>query len=90
MLRVCATSVKPGFAGCLSVRRTDVAAHKGTFTADAAPSGYAPSDLQSAHTQPGTYTAQIGFEQDTPYDVFPEKLTITVTAPRTRARSPAG
>lgn len=32
-------------------------------------------------TQPGTYTAQIGFEQDTPYDVSPVDVTMNVTPP---------
>jgi hypothetical protein len=32
-------------------------------------------------TQPGTYTAQIGFEQDTPYNVNPENITMNVTPP---------
>jgi subtilase family serine protease len=48
-LRVCPTSVKAGHATCLSVRRTDVAAHKGLFAAGAIPGGYGPSDLQSAY-----------------------------------------
>ena len=33
-------------------------------------------------TQPGTYTAQIGFEQDTPYTVNPENVTMNVTPPK--------
>ena len=33
-------------------------------------------------TQPGTYTAQIGFEQDTPYDVNPVDVTMNVTPPK--------
>ena len=33
-------------------------------------------------TQPGTYTAQIGFEQDTPYSVNPENVTMNVTPPK--------
>jgi N-acetylneuraminic acid mutarotase len=33
-------------------------------------------------TQPGTYTAQIGFEQDTPYNVSPENVTMNVTPPK--------
>lgn len=35
-----------------------------------------------AVTQPGTYTAQIGFEQDTPYDVNPVDVTMNVTPPK--------
>jgi N-acetylneuraminic acid mutarotase len=37
-------------------------------------------------TRPGTYTAQIGFQQDTPYDVFPENVTMTVTPPSTSGK----
>ena len=33
-------------------------------------------------TQPGTYTAQIGFEQDTPYAVPAENVTMNVTPPK--------
>jgi len=33
-------------------------------------------------TQPGTYNAQIGFEQDTPYTVNPENVTMNVTPPK--------
>jgi N-acetylneuraminic acid mutarotase len=33
--------------------------------------------------QPGTYTAAIGFEQDTPYQVNPENVTMNVTPPKT-------
>jgi N-acetylneuraminic acid mutarotase len=33
-------------------------------------------------TQPGTYTAQIGFEQNTPYGVNPENVTMNVTPPK--------
>jgi len=33
-------------------------------------------------TQPGTYTAQIGFEQNTPYNVNPENVTMNVTPPK--------
>src|SRR5579859_97722 len=32
-------------------------------------------------TQPGTYTAQIGFEQNTPYNVNPENVTMVATPP---------
>jgi hypothetical protein len=31
-------------------------------------------------TQPGTYTTAIGFEQDTPYVVNPENVTMNVTS----------
>jgi hypothetical protein len=33
-------------------------------------------------TQPGTYSAQIGFEQDTPYAVNPVNVTMNVTPPK--------
>jgi N-acetylneuraminic acid mutarotase len=33
-------------------------------------------------TQPGTYTGQVGFEQDTPYDVNPVDVTMNVTPPK--------
>jgi hypothetical protein len=33
-------------------------------------------------TQPGAYNAQIGFEQDTPYNVNPENVTMNVTPPK--------
>lgn len=46
----------PGKATCLSIRRTDITAHLGLFrrgvTAQAAPSGYGPADLQSAYNLP--------------------------------------
>lgn len=35
----------------------------------------------NAVTQPGTYTAQIAFEQNTPYDVSPVDVTMNVTPP---------
>jgi hypothetical protein len=31
--------------------------------------------------QPGTYTAQLGVSTDTPYDVDPVNVTMTVTPP---------
>jgi N-acetylneuraminic acid mutarotase len=50
--RACAAS-KVGFAACFSVVRTDVKGHIGRFTAaNTAPSGYGPSDLQSAYNLP--------------------------------------
>ncbi len=39
---------------CLSVVRTDVAGHKGLYKVDTTPSGYGPSDLQSAYNLPSS------------------------------------
>ncbi|HEY1914402.1 MAG TPA: carboxypeptidase regulatory-like domain-containing protein [Streptosporangiaceae bacterium] len=49
--QVCSTP-KRGYAACMSLLRTNVAARKGVFTHDAAPAGYGPSDLQSAYNLP--------------------------------------
>ena len=49
--RVCAAP-KRGFAACMALVRTNVPAHKGLFTHDTTPSGYGPSDLQSAYNLP--------------------------------------
>lgn len=50
---VCARPSRVGEAACLGLRRTDVKPHKGLFrpgvTAQATPTGYGPSDLQSAY-----------------------------------------
>jgi hypothetical protein len=54
--RACAQPAKPGVAECMTLIRTNVTARKGLFrrgvTAQAAPSGYGPSDLQSAYDLP--------------------------------------
>jgi hypothetical protein len=54
--RACSQPAKPGVAECMTLIRTNVAAHKGLLrrgvTAQAAPSGYGPSDLQSAYDLP--------------------------------------
>ena len=39
-------------AACMALVRTNVKSHKGLFRADTAPSGYGPSDLQSAYDLP--------------------------------------
>jgi hypothetical protein len=55
---VCAQPSRPGVMACLSLARTDVKGHKGLFrpgvTAQAAPSGYGPPDLQSAYNLPSS------------------------------------
>jgi hypothetical protein len=43
---------KPGYAACMSIRRTNVPRHLGLFAAGQAPSGYGPADLQSAYKLP--------------------------------------
>ncbi|MGW2813342.1 S53 family peptidase [Streptomyces sp. NPDC001415] len=48
--QVCATA-KPGQMHCLALERTDVKQHRG-ITADAAPSGLGPADLQKAYNLP--------------------------------------
>ena len=48
---VCGTPVR-NHAECLALLRTNVKAHKGLFAPDSAPSGYGPSDLQSAYNLP--------------------------------------
>jgi subtilase family serine protease len=50
---VCARHPGPDEATCLAERRTDIPVRKrGEVTAQAAPSGYAPTDLQSAYHIP--------------------------------------
>ena len=49
--RVCGVPKKAGEAACLALVRTNVKAHKG-ITPETAPSGYGPSDLQSAYALP--------------------------------------
>ncbi|MFC4034635.1 peptidase S8, partial [Streptomyces polygonati] len=48
--RLCAAA-KPGFMSCLALARTDVAHHLG-ISPNATPSGYGPTDLQSAYALP--------------------------------------
>jgi Carboxypeptidase regulatory-like domain len=54
--RACGQAAKPGVAECLTLIRTNVPARKGLLrpdvTAQAAPAGYGPSDLQSAYDLP--------------------------------------
>jgi N-acetylneuraminic acid mutarotase len=50
--RACDATVKRGFATCFAIERTDVPGHKGLFAAAAAPSGYGPSQLDSAYDLP--------------------------------------
>ncbi|MEU5432810.1 putative Ig domain-containing protein [Streptomyces sp. NPDC020719] len=49
--RLCAQATKPGRMSCLALARTDVKHHLG-IVPNAAPSGYGPSDLQSAYALP--------------------------------------
>lgn len=49
--RLCSQASTPGRMSCLALARTDVHQHLG-LTANAAPSGYGPSDLQSAYALP--------------------------------------
>lgn len=49
--RNCPKAVKPGFATCLSLVRTDVAAHKG-ITPNDTPAGFEPADLTAAYNLP--------------------------------------
>ncbi|MFD9795863.1 putative Ig domain-containing protein [Streptomyces sp. NPDC059070] len=49
--RLCAQATQPGRMSCLALARTDVKHHLGLLP-DAAPSGYGPSDLQSAYALP--------------------------------------
>ncbi|WUL60764.1 putative Ig domain-containing protein [Streptomyces sp. NBC_00344] len=49
--RLCAQPTTPGRMACLALARTDVRQHLG-ITPDAAPSGYGPTDLQSAYALP--------------------------------------
>ena len=48
---LCATPAKKGQMACMSLARTDVAHHLG-ITPNATPSGYGPTDLQSAYALP--------------------------------------
>jgi Carboxypeptidase regulatory-like domain len=54
--QACPAADRPGVAQCLTLIRTNVRAHLGLFrqgvTAQAAPSGYGPSDLRSAYDLP--------------------------------------
>jgi len=54
--RACAQPARPGVAACMTLIRTNVKAYRGLLrpdvTAQAAPSGYGPSDLQSAYDLP--------------------------------------
>jgi hypothetical protein len=54
----CKAPSRPGVMACLALIRTDVKAHKGLFragvTAQTTPSGYGPSDLQSAYDLPSS------------------------------------
>ncbi|MEV5712146.1 putative Ig domain-containing protein, partial [Actinoallomurus sp. NPDC052274] len=51
--RACAAPTRRGQMACLSLVRTDVAAHQGVHP-NLAPSGYGPSDLQSAYALPSS------------------------------------
>jgi hypothetical protein len=57
--RACAQPAKPNTAECMTFIRTNVKAHKGLFRASTtpaqtAPTGYGPSDLQSAYNLPSS------------------------------------
>jgi carboxypeptidase family protein len=56
--RACPQPTRARVAGCLALVRTDVRPHRGLFrrgvTVQAAPSGYGPSDLQSAYDLPSS------------------------------------
>ena len=49
--RSCPATARPGYATCFATYRTNVKPRKGIL-ADTAPSGYGPSDLQSAYNLP--------------------------------------
>ncbi|MGW2858736.1 S53 family peptidase [Streptomyces sp. NPDC001205] len=49
--QLCASQARPGAMHCLALERTDVKQHRG-LTADAAPSGFGPADLQKAYNLP--------------------------------------
>ena len=51
--RACAKPTKAGTMACLSEVRTDIKGHKG-ITPAVAPSGYGPTDLQSAYALPSS------------------------------------
>ena len=44
----------PGFAACMAIARTGLAAHRGLFAAQASPQGYGPDALRSAYNLPST------------------------------------
>ncbi|MER6564720.1 hypothetical protein ABT288_00565 [Streptomyces sp. NPDC001093] len=50
---LCAHATTPGHVACLAEARTDVVQHL-TVSPDATPSGYGPSDLQSAYNLPSS------------------------------------
>ena len=50
---LCATPAQKGYMSCLSLARTDVLHHLG-ITPNATPSGYGPTDLQSAYALPSS------------------------------------
>ncbi|MGW4561272.1 hypothetical protein ACWEN3_02335 [Streptomyces sp. NPDC004561] len=50
---LCSHAVTPGHVACLAEARTDVVQHL-TVSPDTTPSGYGPSDLQSAYNLPST------------------------------------
>ena len=52
--RGCAATMKAGFATCFSIQRTDVPGHKGLFAAATTPSGYGPSQLDTAYNLPSS------------------------------------
>ncbi|HEY3481748.1 MAG TPA: hypothetical protein VGL02_22855, partial [Streptomyces sp.] len=51
--RLCAAPAKKGQMACMALTRTDVAHHLG-ITPNATPSGYGPTDLQSAYALPSS------------------------------------
>jgi hypothetical protein len=51
VVRAC-PAPKPGYMTCFALTRTGTPKHKGLYPADTAPSGYGPSDLQSAYNLP--------------------------------------
>jgi N-acetylneuraminic acid mutarotase len=53
--RVCGGPARPGRAACMALERTDIKPHRGLYArgnAAAGPSGYGPTDLQSAYSLP--------------------------------------
>ncbi|MCT9090085.1 putative Ig domain-containing protein [Streptomyces sp. ASQP_92] len=66
--RLCAQPAKAGMMSCLALARTDVQHHLG-ISPNAAPSGYGPTDLQSAYALPsnagaGTTVAIVDAQDD--------------------------
>ncbi|MFE9401212.1 putative Ig domain-containing protein [Streptomyces sp. NPDC006530] len=66
--RLCAQPAKAGMMACLALARTDVQHHLG-ISPNAAPSGYGPTDLQSAYALPsnagaGTTVAIVDAQDD--------------------------